>query len=166
MSQEEIINIDNPLKNRVKKTGTGDVSLDVVKRAEDNLKMLSSQFDLWLEDEVKRLKDARENVREFGLVPPYDEALYHVCHDLKGQGETLGYPAVATICGNLCKLMDAAPEGAKLPFEIINNHVDSVCNIASNKTKVLTDDNALAVVNKLQYVVQEYIDHVKLNKAD
>jgi len=160
VNEGEVITHDNPLKSRVKVTGSGDVNTDVIKKAEDNLKRLSTQFDIWLEDEIIRLKHTRDDVKKNGLVPPYDEKLYNVCHDLKGQGETFGYPMVSTICGNLCKLIDAAPERAKLPIEIIDNHIDAVSNIGKNKIKVATDAKSLNVVNRLQEVVQEFVDYV------
>lgn len=160
----EVIKTDNPLKSRVKVTGSGDVDTDVIKKAENNLKRLSPQFDIWLEDEVIRLKKARDDVKANGLTPPYDEKLYNVCHDLKGQGETFGYPVITTICGNLCKLIDAAPERAKLPLEIIDNHIDAVSNITKHKIKIPTDDKSLNVVNRLQEVVQEFVDYVKEKK--
>ncbi len=156
----EIIQVPNHVKNKVKVTGSGSgVDLASIARAEAALEELSSQFDGWLADEVARLSTARDAVREHGLVSPHDEVFFRTAHDIKGQGETLGYPLAAMICASLCKLLDCPAQRSAIPLEIIDNHVDAVRRLVQDGIKSADHPMGRAVAERLIDVVLEFVEY-------
>ncbi len=152
----EVIVPPTCLRDRVKVTGSGPIDQAPVERAERALQQLSVAFDSWLQEEVATLTQARAQVRAQGLSEETRKELHRAAHDLKGQGETYGYPLITRVCSTLCKLLESATEPDLIPLEIIDHHVDAVRNMM--KMKIKSDDHpqAAAVSNKLYEVVMEF----------
>ena len=147
------------LRERVKITGSGPIDMAPIQRAERALEQLSVAFDGWLNEEVAALTEARAQVRAKGLTEDTRKELHRTAHDLKGQGETYGYPLITIVCATLCKLLESATELDLIPLDIIDHHVDAVRNMM--KMKIKSDDHpqSLAVSNKLYDVVMEFVEH-------
>jgi len=131
----EIIDVPNIISMKVSVTGSGELDMDAVKRAEAALKELSGQFDEWFDDEVARLSAARDKVRQDGLAEPQRSELFRAAHDIKGQGETFGYPLAATICASLCTLLESKLPDVRMPLALIDHHVDAVRRVRSEGMK-------------------------------
>ncbi len=129
-----------------------------IERAERALDQLSVAFDSWLIEEVGALTKARDAIHTQGLTPETRKELHRTAHDLKGQGETYGYPLITHVCSTLCKLFETAIEPDLIPVAIIDHHVDTVRNIMKMKIKTTDHPNSLAVVNRLYDVVMEFSD--------
>jgi chemotaxis protein histidine kinase CheA len=156
----EIIEVPNLAKQKTTITGSGGgVDLAAIARAEAALEELSVQFDDWLEDEVGRLSEARDSVRTHGLVDPHQDSLFRAAHDIKGQGETLGYPLAATICNSLCRLLNAPCDKSAIPMSIIDSHVDAVRRVMHDRIKEADHPMGLAVAERLIDVVLEFVEH-------
>lgn len=154
----DLIQVDNELKQKVDIKGMGAIDTSAIERAEVALGELSVNFDSWLNNEVNALLDARTAVREHGLVAPHFDELFRIAHDVKGEGETLGYPLATVIAASLCKLLDT-PENKKIiPLEIVDNHVDALRLVARDKIKDPDDAAARAVADRLVEVVLEFVE--------
>ncbi len=154
----QLVEVANNLKEKVKITGTGKINMDAVERAEAALKELSSQFDGWLDEEIERLGRTHDAVREHGLVPPHSDELYRSAHDIKGQGDTFGYPLAATICGSLCKLLGSVEDQTQIPMELIDHHVNAVRRVKLDGIKTLDHPTGRAVAEQLGDLVLSYIE--------
>jgi len=149
----------NPLIERVTITGSGQVDLAPVQRAEQALKQLAVAFDGWLANEVEALSAARDVVRAQGLTKNTGGKLYLAAHDLKGLAETYGYPLIARVCSTLCLLLDAATQHDRIPIEIIDHHVNAVRKMMLMKMKAGNHPQGVAVANRLHDVVSEFARH-------
>jgi chemotaxis protein histidine kinase CheA len=157
----EIIEIPNHIKNKITVTGSGSLDLGPIERAEEALQELSVEFDTWIEDEVARLSAARDKVHKEGLDSRAGEDLYRIAHDIKGQGETLGYPLASIVCASMCKLLEGVDDHALIPLTIIDNHVDAVRRILRDGIKTVDHHMGRAVADRLIDVVLEFVDHIQ-----
>jgi len=152
----ELIIAPGSLRDKVKVTGSGPIDTAPIERAERALEQLSVAFDGWLKEEVDTLIKAREAVRSRGLYEETRKELHRAAHDLKGQGETYGYPLITSVCSTLCKLLESALEPDLIPLDIIDHHVDAVRNMMKLKIKTSDHAQSVAVSNKLYDVVIEF----------
>ncbi len=161
----EVIPVDNALKRKITIKGMGGIDPAAIERAEAALGELSENFDTWLNDEVNALLEARDNVREHGMVPPHFDELFRIAHDVKGEGDTLGYPLATVIAASLCKLLDSPEKKTIIPIDIINNHVDALRLVARDRIKDREDPAASAVADRLVEVVLEFVERQEAAKA-
>jgi len=156
----------NSLKDKVGFTGTDDgVDMEAIARAEKALEELSVEFDGWLAEEVTRLLAARDAVKTGGDTDASYDELYRAAHDLKGEGDTFGYPLVTELCGLLCKLIDSAKDKSAIPLTLVDNHVDAIHIVMRDKIKDSGHDTARAVIERLGEVVKDYEAHFARRKA-
>jgi len=155
----EIIEVQNTLKEKVAISGAGGVDRSAIERAETAVKHLSVQFDGWLEEEAKRLVTARNEVRENGRGEPYFGNLFRAAHDIKGQGETLGYPVATKIAASLCTLLEAPEDRSRLPLALIDHHVDALWRVMHDRIKETDDETVRAVTEQLIDVVIDFAEH-------
>lgn len=157
----EIIEVENHIKQKIKINGTGAIDMQAIARAETALGHLSANFDNWLEDEINKLSNARDKVRTHGLVGTHFDELFRIAHDIKGQGETLGYPLATLIMASLCKLMGVPQDKTIIPIALIDNHVDAVRRIMHDKIKNSNHEAGRAVAERLLDVVFEFTDRIE-----
>src|SRR5688572_881469 len=100
-SDYEMITPPNPLRMAVSQVSGKDANDDPVKRAEEALASLSSEFSSWMDAECDRLDDARKAVKTKGFDKKTTEALFLAAHDIKGDAATFGFPFVAASADGL-----------------------------------------------------------------
>jgi len=160
-NRRRAVDVTDPPKtllDRVKVISIGPFDLTPIQRAEKALEELSVEFDGWLKEEVDVLTKARDDVRAQGLSEDTHKELFRAAHDLKGQGETYGYPLITRVCATLCKLLESATQPHLIPLEVIDHHVDAVRNIMIKEIKTADHPLALAIDNKLHDVVMEFVE--------
>lgn len=146
------------LQRRVLRMGDGSqAAIQAVANAEKAMEKLSVHFDGWMREETTRLGDARNRARASGMTAPGLDALFAASHDLKGQATTLGYPFAADICASLCRLIDACSRKARLPGELVNQHVDAVGAIVREEAKGPDHPKASVLASKLRDVTDDYL---------
>jgi len=77
-----------------------------VDRAEQMLKVLGGSMQQWLDADVQRLQDLRLAGEQSDWSFAAQEALVSSAHDLKGMGETYGFPLVSKLAASLCRLLE------------------------------------------------------------
>jgi hypothetical protein len=130
---------------------------DPVAQAEQALAAISGDFGDWMLQECERLDAARRKVREVGLIKQTSQELFLSAHDLKGDSGTLGYPEVARAADSLCRLLEHAPNLAKIPLSIIDQHVDAVRAIVREHERPDIAAIASALTGKLRAVTDEFL---------
>ncbi len=148
------------LKAKVARKGSGSgIDMEAIARAEAALEQLSCEFDGWVNEEVDKLLAAREDARSSEPTGDAIERIYRCAHDLKGEGETLGYPMISMLCSCLCRLLDAVPDKLQVPMTLIDNHVDAVQIVMRDQLKSADDPTTIAVIERLNEVVTDLEQH-------
>jgi HPt (histidine-containing phosphotransfer) domain-containing protein len=130
---------------------------DPVARAEEALAAISGDFSGWMNDECERLDAARRKVKAEGLSKSTRQELFLAAHDIKGDSSTLGFPEVAPAANSLCRLIEHAPNLAKIPLAIIDQHVDAIRAIVREHTRQDISGIATALTSKLRAVTDEFL---------
>lgn len=129
---------------------------DPIARAERALAGLEGNFASWLRDELDRVSNARDDVRQHGLAGEHRAILYRAAHDIRGQAATLGYPLAGHVADSLCQLLDAvANEWISMP--LLDQHVDAMRAIVVENAKGDGSPVARQLVARLAAVTDELI---------
>jgi HPt (histidine-containing phosphotransfer) domain-containing protein len=160
----EIITPENKLRGAVSRTSDRN-SDDPVARAEKALADLSNQFASWMDAECDRLDKAR---RELAKNPDAasKDALFHAAHDIKGEAATFGFPAVASAAQSLCRLIEHAPNIARVPSALIDQHVDAVRAIHREYARSDAKQLATALTKRLRDVTDEFLLHENRDRPE
>ena len=134
-----------------------DATDDPVARAEAALAELSSEFGNWMESECTRLEVARQSVKREGFTDKTYEKLFHAVHDIKGEAQTFGYPAVAGVAISLCRLLEHTPEMSRIPVGLVDQHVDAVRAITREYARPDLLELAAQLTKRLREVTDEFL---------
>lgn len=160
----QVIRQPNPLKRAVKRIAED--ADDPVARAEKALEDLSNEFESWMKKECERLGAAHQLILETGLNPTTQDELFRAAHDIKGDAETFGYPLAAAAADSLCRLMEHAPDFAKVPRDLVAHHVNAIQAIVREKKDVGADAVAEELSTKLRGVADEYLTAVNQDRPE
>ncbi len=164
-ADHEVIVPPNKLKKAVVKISSGQPADDPLARAEQALAELSSEFNVWMENECIRLDAARNAARKTGLSGEAFDILFRAAHDIKGQAATFGFPKVAPVADSLCRLLEFAPEPARIPPTLIDQHVDAArAMVRENARK--DDGTAAALGMRLRNVTDEFLKRENKDRPD
>ncbi|EGF89528.1 hpt protein [Asticcacaulis biprosthecium C19] len=154
----QIIQVPNTLRAKVGGR-LGALDADSIAKAEAALADLSTQFDSWLMEEVKKLEDVQALIKVEGLNAINVEQLFYRAHDLKGLGTTYGYPLITRICGSLCKLMDDETKRAQAPRLLVDAHMDAVRAIVRDQIKEENHPMGRVLAEALEARVKDHLDN-------
>lgn len=162
----QVIVPKNELRKAISHKPSAPGDEDPVARAEQALAQLAGEFESWMEAECKRLDQARHAVGKHGFNDATCGALFSAAHDIKGEAETFGYPAVTAAADSLCRLIDLSPDMSRIPFELVEQHVDAVRAIhreyANSDAKELAD----RLTSRLREVTDEFLLHENRDRPD
>lgn len=154
------------LKDKVVVTGSGSgIDMAAVQRAEKALEQLSVEFDGWLEEEVVRLLGIRDQIKRSGLNDENFDDFFRAAHDLKGEGETFGYPLISNLSNQLCRLLELTEDKTQIPMTLIDNHVDAIQIVLRDKIKDGQHQTTCAVIDRLSEVVGDLAEHFERKQA-
>jgi chemotaxis protein histidine kinase CheA len=137
-------------------SGPGGLDMAAVKRAEQAMETLKSEFADWLADDVGVLVAARTR---YGEKPDAATraALLRAAHDIKGQAATFNYPLIARVAGSLSRMIGDLPESTALPLSLIDAHVNAILVIHKQAMQDTADKIALALCTELDARVDELL---------
>ena len=166
-ADHEVILPPNKLKKAVQKVKPGTkVDFDPVAKAEAALAELAEDFTKWMDTECIRLDTARNAMKAAGINKGTRDALFRAAHDIKGQADTFGFPLVAPVADSLCRLIEHTPDIARLPMNLIDQHVDAVRAITHKNTRGDSDVNAAKLAEKLRHVTEEFLAHENRDRPE
>ena len=150
----EVFQPPNVLRQKVG-TATPTFDMAALKRAEEALTKLKSEFAEWIDAEVERLVECRD---EFVAAksPQTRDALFRASLDLKGQARTFEYPIVERIASSLCTFMEGGDVCKEL--DLVSAHVDAIRIAVRDKVKEADGAVAAALVSELEMRVQEALE--------
>jgi hypothetical protein len=165
-ADHEVIVPANKLRKALSTVPGKDAADDPVARAEAALAGLASEFSTWMNAECDRLDHARRKVKAGGLTEATRHALFHAAHDIKGEAATFGYPMVAEPAESLCRLLEHTPDMARIPVELVDQHVDAVRAIMRESADPDGAVTAEALVRRLREVTEEFLAYEKRERPD
>src|SRR5271156_2713604 len=107
--QQQPIEIFTPPNTRKAKVGGGSgaaLDMSAVKRAEEALATLKTEFGDWIAADVQMLVATRDAFIA-DPTPERQSDLFRASHDLRGQARTFEFPLVERVAASLCRLLDA-----------------------------------------------------------
>lgn len=158
MAKQQPIEIFMPPNMLKAKAGGSGIDMAAIKRAEQAMENLKSEFAVWIEADVAKLSECRN---AYSAAPNAETRgdLYRAAHDLKGQALTFEYPLVARVASSLCRMLDDPEE--KLPVALIEAHVSAIRVIVRDKLKTTGDKVATLLAAELEARVAEFVSRKK-----
>ncbi|WP_420131795.1 Hpt domain-containing protein [Rhodopseudomonas sp.] len=164
-ADHQVITQANPLRKVMRRTDTEPAD-DPVARAELALAELSSEFGGWMSVECDRLAAAYAGLKRGGVSSETRGELFRAAHDIKGDGATFGFPAAAAAAESLCRVIDHAPDLARVPDELLANHVDAIQAIVREGAQAGKADLQRALIRKLRNVADDYLASVNKDRPE
>ena len=161
----KVITQPNPLRKVLRRVDEKDGD-DPVARAEKALAGLAGEFESWMSVEAARLSAAHAAVVKDGFTLKACEELFRAAHDIKGDAATFGYPSAAAAAESLCRIIEHAPDLAKVSRELLAHHINAIQAIVHDHTRL--DSTALAgeLSRRLRKVADEYLVHVNRDRPE
>jgi len=163
-ADHEVITPPNRLQKAVAMTKPA--GFDPVARAEEALDNLASEFSGWMNQECEQLDEARQRVKAEGFAEETRDTLFRAAHDIKGEAATFGFPLAAPPADSLCRLIEHTPEMARIPVELIDQHVDAIRAIIRESARPDIADIAHALTRRLREVTDEFLRHENRDRPD
>jgi HPt (histidine-containing phosphotransfer) domain-containing protein len=155
--------------NRLRKAIEPTLPLDgdhPVKRAEQALAQLATQFAAWMNAECERLDAARKAIAHSGFTKEARDALFHAAHDIKGEAATFGYPAAARAAESLCRLIEHTPDVTRIPLPLIEQHVAAIRAIVRESRGAGAAALADALTEQLRKLSDEFLARENRHRPD
>lgn len=161
----QIITQPNPLRKVLRRVEEKDMD-DPVRRAEQALAELSGEFKDWMTTEVDRLSLAWAAVQKDGFTKTLRDELFHSAHDIKGDAATFGFPSAAGIAESLCRVIEHAPDLAKVPAELFTHHINAILAIVNENTRLDSISVSAELGRRLRKVADDYLAHVNRDRPE
>ena len=161
----QVITQPNPLRKVLRRVEDKDMD-DPVARAEQALASLSGEFGDWMATEVSRLSAAYVAIRHDGFTKERRDELFRAAHDIKGDAATFGFPSAGAAANSLCRIIEHAPELARVPQDLIMHHIDAVQAIVRQRTKLDTVAMASELSRSLRGIADEFLTKANRDRPD
>lgn len=149
----EVFMPPNVLKQKVGGTSVS-IDMSAVKRAEQALETLKTEFGDWIAADVQMLSASRDAFAAEAS-PERQGDLYRASHDLRGQARTFEFPLVERVATSLCRLLDAP--GAAKAIALVDAHVGAIHVIVRDKIKDRNNPMAATLAKELETRVGEFL---------
>jgi chemotaxis protein histidine kinase CheA len=166
-TDHQVITQPNPLRAMVHYVEDKDFD-DPVARAEQALADLSGEFKDWMRIECDRLSAAHAAIKRDGVNKDRQDEMFRAAHDVKGHAATFGYPTAAAAAESLTRIIEHAPDLAKVPEEIITHHINAILAIfrEQNRRDDGKAETADELSKRLRNVADEYLVAVNQDRPE
>ncbi|MBW7851255.1 MAG: Hpt domain-containing protein [Rhodospirillales bacterium] len=122
----EIIKPPSTLKGKVS-YGPDGVNPDVLDKAEALIAGMQGDYLEWVQDDLKKAQEFFDRaVADAAGRMGHLKEVYHVAHDIKGQGGSFGYPLMTAIANQLCRYLEHLEEAATADLDLVKVHIDAL----------------------------------------
>ena len=130
---------------------------DAVARADETLKAMSGSFQQWLEADIRKLQQARLDAERAAWSDAALEQLWGVAHDIKGMGESYGYPLATRMAASLCRLIETPPgrAAARAQPALVTAHIDTLRAIVRDEIKSMDHPIGRALMQTLTAQIEK-----------
>jgi HPt (histidine-containing phosphotransfer) domain-containing protein len=164
-ADHHVITQPNPLRKVLRRVAEKDLD-DPVARAEKALAGLSGEFKNWMTIESDRLAAAHAAILKDGFTGVTREELFRAAHDIKGDAATFGFPSAGLAADSLCRIIEHAPNLAKVPAPLIAHHINAIQAIVRERTRLDTVSTANELSRQLRGIADEYLKHANRNRPE
>jgi chemotaxis protein histidine kinase CheA len=164
-ADHHVITQPNPLRRVLRRVADDDTD-DPVARAEKALSGLSGEFRQWMEIEVGRLAAAHAAILKSGFTKTTRDALFRAAHDIKGDAVTFGFSPAGAVAESLCRIVEHAPDLARVPPDLIVHHINAIQAIVHQHTKLDTISVSNELSRRLRGVADEYLAGVNRDRPE
>jgi chemotaxis protein histidine kinase CheA len=164
-ADHHVITQPNPLRKVLRRVAEKDLD-DPVARAEQALAGLSGEFKNWMTIESDRLAAAHAATLKDGFTSVTREELFRAAHDIKGDAATFGFPSAGAAADSLCRIIEHAPNLAKVPAPLIAHHINAIQAIVRERTRLDTVSTANELSRQLRGIADEYLKHANRNRPE
>jgi HPt (histidine-containing phosphotransfer) domain-containing protein len=164
-ADHHVITQPNRLRKVLRRVADEDLD-DPVGRAEKALADLSGEFKTWMAIESDRLAAAHAAILKDGFSNATRDELFRAAHDIKGDAATFGFPSAGAAAESLCRIIEHAPDLARVPSELIAHHINAIQAIARERTKLDTISVAGELSRRLRGVADEYLARVNRDRPE
>ena len=161
----QVIMQPNPFRRALRRVAEDDRD-DPVARAEKALAGLSGEFKNWMTIEADRLSAAWDAIGSKGFTKDTRDELFRAAHDIKGDAVTFGFPSAGAAANSLCRIIEHAPELARVPQDLIMHHINAVQAIVRNRTKLDTAVVAGVLSKQLRGIADEFLTHANRDRPE
>ena len=164
-TDHHVITQPNPLRKVLRRVADDEID-DPVARAEKALSDLSGEFSQWMEIEVGRLAAAHGAILKDGFTKTTRDELFRAAHDIKGDAATFGYPHAGTVAESLCRVIEHAPDLARVPSDLIVHHINAIQAIVHEHTRLDTISISNELSKRLRSVADDYLARVNHDRPE
>jgi chemotaxis protein histidine kinase CheA len=161
----QVIMQPNPFRRALRRVAEDDRD-DPVARAEKALAGLSGEFKNWMTIEADRLSAAWDAIGSKGFTKDTRDELFRAAHDIKGDAVTFGFPSAGAAANSLCRIIEHAPELARVPQDLIMHHINAVQAIVRQRTKLDTVAMASELSRSLRGIADEFLTKANRDRPD
>ena len=132
-NKAQVIKVPNLLRAKVGNKPGPDLN-QIVRQAEAALGSMQDQYETWIRDYVTKINEALATARR--SVPPDPETIALIrktSHDIKGQGETFGYPLLTQVGHMLFYFIDRDQGQAARSIDLIAAHIEFMNLVLQDK---------------------------------
>ncbi len=154
----EVINPPHLIKFKVGRRRGNDP--EVVAKAEAAVAELEQDYPAWLDDDFQKLQQAFDDA----LAEPqrrreHFRRLFHAAHEMRGMGESIGYPLVTRMGRSLCMLIESLDEAldglGEEDIELVRAHVDALAAVVRDNVSGQGDEIARELAVSLEQTVEK-----------
>ena len=164
-ADHHVITQPNPLRKVLRRMADDDID-DPVARAEKALADMSGEFKQWMDIEVGRLAAAHAAAVKEGFTKSARDELFRAAHDIKGDSATFGFASAGAVAESLCRIIEHAPDLARVPTDLIVHHINAIQAIVHQHTKLDTISMSNELSRRLRGVADEYLAHVNRDRPE
>jgi hypothetical protein len=86
--------------------------------------------------------------------------IYELCHDLRGEAASFGYPSVSRVAELICKVVDCDAHRDKRFLDVVKIEVDSLRAMVRYDVKGNPRGTALEVIDALEFLVDTFLSRL------
>lgn len=147
------------------KTGRGTPGAGdrLIKKANDAVKAHQDRTDYQriAQASLDRLNQLMRQLLDNPGSSEVSRQIFELCHDLRGEGASFGYPAVSRVADLICRVMDCSERHMPRFAEIVKIEVESIRAMVRYNVKGNPRGAALEVIDALEFLVDNYLDKLK-----
>lgn len=152
----EIIKASRTLKDKVGPIQPSAEDLRAIKKAEAVIANLAGKYLEVVAEDLQNLQAAAAKFKsDAANREAHLKRVFHIAHDMKGQGGSFGYPLITTISKQLCRFIEKVEGGAleDADIEVVSLHVDALQVVIRQKMTKADSDQAQALLKGLELVI-------------
>lgn len=134
------------------------IDMEVLKKVEEKIGEMAGDYSHWISDEIKKLDDALNKLREPGAnLRALIGRINKGAHEMRGQGGIFGYPLITEFAKSLFLSTNRNyPAISDNEFELLKAHLSAIKIVISEKIDGDGGETGRALLSGLQAAIKKY----------